>query len=42
MISVSNVTLAYGRRVTFKEVNIKFTQGTVTASSAPTPSSWTS
>ena len=27
MINVSNVTLAYGRKVLFKEVNIKFTPG---------------
>ncbi|MBE0556023.1 MAG: ATP-binding cassette domain-containing protein, partial [Proteobacteria bacterium] len=27
MINVSNVTLAYGRRVLFKDVNIKFTPG---------------
>ena len=27
MINVSNVTLAYGRKVLFKDVNIKFTPG---------------
>ena len=27
MINVSNVTLAYGRKALFKEVNIKFTPG---------------
>ena len=27
MISASNITLAYGKRVLFKDVNIKFTPG---------------